>query len=63
MRDEVKERLAKELAVSMRHIREGRWESFCEAADRSNIDPYLALAVILVGVVESTLDETDLSRN
>jgi hypothetical protein len=63
MQDTVKERLAKELAASIRHIREGRWEPFCEAANQSNIDPYLALAVILVGLVESTLDETDVSRN
>ncbi len=63
MQDTVKERLAKELAAAMRHIREGRWQAFCEAADKGSLDPYLALAVMLVSVVESTLDETDSSRN
>lgn len=63
MRDEVKERLSKEFAVAMRHIREGRWEPFCAAAEQASLDPYLALGVMLVSVLESTLQETDPSRN
>jgi hypothetical protein len=63
MQDTVKERLAKELAVVMRHIRDGRWEPFCEAADKASLDPYLACGVMLVSVVESTLREIDTARN
>jgi len=63
MHDSVKERLAKELAVAMRHVKEDTWEAFCKAADEASLDPYLALGVILVSMVESTLDETDASRN
>jgi hypothetical protein len=63
MQDTTKERLAKEFAVAMREIREKKWPEFCSAADQANIDPYIALGVVLVRMMETTLDEMDVSRN
>jgi hypothetical protein len=47
----------------MRHVREDKWDEFCAAAQQASLDPYLALGVTLFSVLESTLDETDVSHN
>jgi len=54
MHDELKGQLAQEFASVMRHIRENTWPAFCEAADEAAIDPYVALGVLLVQIIENT---------
>jgi hypothetical protein len=62
MHDDMKGQLAQEFGRVMRHIRENNWSNFCEAADKATIDPYVALGVLLVQIIENT-ERTDPSNN
>lgn len=63
MEYEVREHLAKEFAGVIETIREEKWETFCEAAEQSDLDPYVTLARLLVRIVETTLEGPDPAGN
>jgi hypothetical protein len=63
MDESAKLRLTSEFTGALRHIREDTWMAFTQAADQASIDPYVALSVLLVKIVETTLGESDPSFN
>jgi hypothetical protein len=60
---ELREHLATEFAGVIREIREEKWSAFSQAAQETALDPYLALARLLVRIVEQTIAPPDPSRN
>jgi len=55
--------LATEFAEVIREIREKKWDVFTKAAQETALDPYVALARLLVRIVEQSLEGPDPSRN
>lgn len=53
---EFREYLAIEFAGVIKNVREEKWDIFSEAAKQSELDPYVALARLLVRIVEETLE-------
>ena len=53
---ETREYFATEFAGVMKTVREEKWESFSDAARQTGLDPYVALARLLVRMVEETGD-------
>lgn len=53
---ELREYLATEFAGVIKTTREEKWKVFTEAAKQSRLDPYVALARMLVRIVEDALD-------
>lgn len=49
---ESRERLANTFAEMIREVREQKWVAFSEAAKATKLDPYVALARLLVREVE-----------
>ncbi len=56
MDDELREYLATEFAGVIETTREKKWKIFTEAAKQSDLDPYVALARMLVRIVEQALE-------
>lgn len=55
MEYELRESIANEFAETIRIVREEKWKIFCEAAASDNLDPYVALARMLVRELERQL--------
>ena len=53
----MRERLAVEFAGVIREVRENKWRPFSKAAKASKLDPYVALARMLVRVTEDVLGD------
>ena len=53
----VRERLASEFAGVIKSVREEKWTAFNEAAKQSKLDPYVALARLLVRIVEDVTEK------
>ena len=61
---ELRELLANEFAAVIKTVREEKWDAFSEAAVESSLDPYVALARLLVRIVEEKItDGPDPSMN
>jgi hypothetical protein len=56
MDNESRERLATEFSKVIRSVREEKWDPFCEAAKQASLDPYTALARLLVRMVEEAVE-------
>ena len=56
MEYEVREHLAAEFAGVIKTIREEKWDIFSEAAQQIQLDPYTALARMLVRMVEDIVE-------
>lgn len=52
MNYETRERLATDFAEVIGSIREEKWDAFSAAAEQDNLAPYVALARLLVRIVE-----------
>ena len=57
MDPDIRNRLAEEFSDVIKTIREEKWDAFSEAAGEAGLDPYVALARLLVRRVEEMLDE------
>ncbi len=55
---ETREYLASNFADTIREIRENKWKPFSQAAADIELDPYLALARVLVRMLEERLEGT-----
>ena len=53
---ETREYLATEFAGVMKTVREEKWESLSDAARQTGLGPYLAIARLLVRIVEEIAD-------
>jgi hypothetical protein len=58
-----KDSLATTSADVIREIREKKWDAFTKASQETNLDPYVALARLLVRIVEQSFEGPDSSRN
>jgi len=56
---ELRESLANEFATIIREIREHKWQPFCEAAESTSLDPYIALTRVLVRELERAIGDSD----
>jgi hypothetical protein len=63
MEYELRELLANEFAGVIKTVREENWDAFLEAALKSSLDPYVALARLLVRSVEEKIAGPDPSMN
>ena len=58
---ELREHLAVKFADVMRSLREDDWQGFVDEARQSRLDPYVALARMLVRVVEDATEGKPMS--
>ncbi len=62
MNYEMREKLAAQFAGVIESVREKKWSIFCEAAKASALKPYVALARMLVRIVEGTTERKPVER-
>ena len=58
-----RDKLAQDFAGVLESIREEKWEAFSEAAIQSNLDPYTALARLLVRIAEDSSSLPPIQEN
>jgi len=57
MKHELRERLTGEFSGVIKSVREEKWSEFKAAASQINVDPYVALARLLVRIVEDIIEK------